>query len=350
MGDRENREEAGGMKAIIHQGKGLDGARLTDMPVLPVRANQVRVRLKAAALNHRDLWTCLYRAPEQPPVILGADGAGVVEEVGAGIADLAAGTPVIINASQDWLSGLDVPRGEYNAGYKILGYPDHGTFAEQIVIARHQLEPKPAFLSYEEAAALSLVGLTTYRALFTEGALLAGQTVVIPGIGGGAATQALLFAKCAGARVVVTSRVAAKLERARALGADLALPTQSDWAKAVRDFTDGRGAELVIETVGDATWSNSIKCLANGGKIVVFGATSPGPISIDPRSLFLHWQSIRGTTMGSRDEFCAMLRYAEAFKVKPVIDCSFALEDGVAALRYLDSAAQMGKVTLTMRS
>ncbi|MBT5675361.1 MAG: zinc-binding dehydrogenase [Rhodospirillaceae bacterium] len=334
------------MKAIAHQGEGLDGASYRDMDRPETGPGQVCVQLKAAALNHRDIWTCNRADPNGAPVILGSDGAGIVAELGAGVDDLKAGDEVVINSSQDWASQSEVPLGEYGVGYKILGFPDHGTFAEYIVIGRQQLEPKPAFLDWREAAAFCLVGLTTYRALFTEGRLKAGQTVAIPGIGGGAATQALLFAKAAGAKVVVTSRADEKLNKARELGADLAISSDGDWGQAVRDFTGGRGADIVIETIGGATWKNSMAALANGGRLAVFGATSDGMVEIDLASLFLHWQSIIGTTMGSREEFRDMLAFTEAHQIHPVIDRTFPLAEGVEAMRYLDNAGQMGNVVL----
>ena len=262
------------------------------------------------------------------------------------VSDLGPGDEVVINPSLDWASRDAVPHGHYGGDYRILGHPDHGTFAEYLVIDQQQLAPRPPFLSWQEAAALPLVGLTTYRALFSEGQLQAGQTVVIPGIGGGAATQALLFAKAAGARVVVTSRSDTKLERATELGADLALATESAWARAVRDFTDGRGADIVVETIGRPTWDNSLASLANGGALVVFGATVPKPVEVTLGRLFLRWQRIIGTTMGSRDEFQDMLAFAKRHQVRPVIDRAFALSDGVAALAYLDRGEQFGKVVL----
>lgn len=334
------------MKAIVHQGAGLGGAKLVDMPVPPLGPRDVRVRLRAAALNHRDIWTCLRRTPDLPAVVLGSDGAGVIDAVGAGVGHLKVGDEVVINSSQEWLSSSHVPEGNYGVGYKILGHPDHGTFAEQLVISADQIEPKPAYLSFVEAAAISLVGLTTFRALFTEGRLKAGQTVVVTGIGGGAATQALLFAKAAGARVVVTSRDYTKLERARKLGADLALGSDADWAKEVKLFTGGRGANLVVDSIGKAVFQKALDSLANGGRLVTFGSTSPGPAEFELSPIYLRWKSIIGTTMGSRDEYRDMLAFAEAYKIKPVIDRSFRLADGAAALNYLDSAQQMGKVVL----
>jgi len=169
---------------------------------------------------------------------------------------------------------------------------------------------------------------------------------VITGIGGGASTQALLFAKCAGARVVVTSRSAAKLERARALGADLGLPSEGDWATAVRTFTAGKGADLVIDSIGQAVWNQALEALANGGRLVTFGSTSKGAVSFELSPLYLRWKSIIGTTMGSRDEYRDMLAFASAYRVKPVLDRRFPLAEGAAALAYLDSAQQMGKVVL----
>lgn len=334
------------MKAIVHQGEGLGGASYRDIELTEVAPGQVCVKLKAAALNHRDIWTCMRAEPSGPPCILGSDGAGIIESVGEGVSGMATGDEVVVNSSQDWANREDVPLGEYNAGYKILGFPDHGTFAEYIIIDSHQLEPKPVFLDWREAAAFCLVGITTYRALFTEGHLKTGQTVVIPGIGGGAATQALLYAKAAGAKVIVTSRSRDKLENARALGADLAVASDGNWGQAVRDFTGGRGADIVIETIGEATWKQSTAALANGGRIVVFGATGGGLVEVDLASLFLHWQSIIGTTMGSREEFQDMLSFTEKHQIHPVVDRSFPLADGVEALHYLDSAGQMGNVVL----
>ena len=338
------------MKAIAHQGEGLNGARYCDMELSGVGPSQVCINLKAAALNHRDIWTCMRAEPQGPLVILGSHGAGIIERVGTSVTDLSPGDEVVVNSSQDWASRDEVPLGEYGVGYKILGYPDHGTFAEQIVINRHQVELKPTFLDWREAAALCLVGITTYRALFTEGRLEAGQTVAIPGIGGGAATQALLYAKAAGARTVVTSRSTDKLELARKLGANLAVPSDGNWGQAVRDFTEGRGADIVIETVGEATWKDSMAALANGGRGVVFGATSGAEVTIDLASLFLHWQSVIGTTMGSREEFQDMLAFTEKHQIHPVIDRAFPLAEGVEAMRYLDDASQMGNVVLDIPS
>ena len=334
------------MKAIILQEQGINGAAYSEVARQPIGPNDVCVKLKTAALNHRDIWTCLRTTEIETPVILGSDGAGVVCELGDGVKDLSIGDEVVINSSLDWEKQDEVPIGDYNKGYKILGYPDHGTFAEYIVIARHQIEPKPTFLDWKEAAAFCLVGITTYRALFTESRLKAGQTVVIPGIGGGAATQALLFAKAAGAKVLVTSRSMKKLDQATQLGADAGILSGDDWSTPLNSLTSGKGADVVVETVGAATWKQSMEILANGGCLVVFGATSGGAVEIDLGNLFLRWQKIIGTTMGSRDEFQKMLQFVNKHKIRPVIDRTFPLSKGVEAMHYLDTANQMGNVIL----
>ncbi len=330
------------MKVVVHHGSGLAGARLDEI-VLPAPASrEVRVRLVAAALNHRDLWICKGRSADEPPVVLGSDGAGTVEAVGSAVRDLDLGAQVVVNPSLGWQRESAAPPD----GFEILGCPAHGTLAESVVVPRTNVEPKPAHLTWQEAAALPLSGLTAYRALFTRAKVKAGDAVVVPGVGGGTALQAALFAKAAGARVVVTSTGAAKRDKARALGFDLVLGTVGDWAREVREFTGGAGADAVIESVGVATWANALACLARGGRIVVYGSTSGDVVETDLVPLFLNWRSILGTSMGSRTEFRAMLAFTHRHGLRPVVDRVFALDDGVAALEYLASGRQFGKVVL----
>lgn len=335
------------MKCVIHQGKGFDGLKVSELETPAPGPGEVLVKLKAAALNHRDIWVAQGRKPEQTAVILGSDGAGVVERLGDGVAGVEAGQEVVINPSLGWPCNTAAPPGPGYEGL-ILGYPTHGTFAEYVVVPDANVEPRPPHLSWEDAAALPLVGLTTYRALFTKGGLKAGETVVVPGIGAGTAIQALLFAKKAGARVVVTSRSEEKLNKAKALGADLALPSDRAWAAEVRALTGGAGADLVIESVGQATWGESVACLRLGGRLVVFGSTSGGDVPVNLPTIFLKWISIIGTTMGSREEFKEMLRYTNAHEVVPVVDRVFPLDEALEAFKYLDEAKQFGKVVLSI--
>lgn len=332
------------VRCVIHEKvPGLDGLTLADRPVPVPGPGEVLLEIHAAALNHRDIWTCLGRDLDKPAAILGSDGAGVIIGRGPGVEDIEEGAEVVVNPTLDW---PDQRNGPPRDGYDglIIGYPTDGTLAEYVVVPRANVEPKPAHLSWEQAAALPLVGITTYRALYTEGELQSGQTVVIPGIGAGTSIMALQLAKAAGARVVVTSRSPQKCQRAQTLGADLALASDTDWAPAVHEFTGGTGADLVIESVGVPTWKQSVSCLRQGGRLVVFGATAGDIVEIDLAYVFLHWISIRGTTMGNTAECRAMLAMVEQYGIEPVIDRVFALSEGVEAIRYLDAGTHFGKV------
>jgi len=328
--------------ALVHEGRGLAGARLAQIEPTALKPGEVRVRLVAAALNHRDLWTCRGRAPDLPPVVLGSDGAGIVAETGSAVRDLEPGAEVVINPSLHWTAGAAAPP----ADFEILGHPTHGTFAETVAVPRANVEPRPRHLSWEEAAALPLSGLTAYRALFTKGGLRSGDAVVIPGIGGGTALQAMQLAVAAGARVFVTSTDPAKRDRAVALGATAAYDSALDWAAAVLAETQGRGADIVVESVGAPTWTKSLGCLARGGRIVVYGSTAGDKVELDLPPFFLNWRSVLGTTMGNRAEFRAMLRFVEQHRLKPVVDRALPLEQGIEALRILEAGRQMGKIVL----
>ena len=334
------------MRCVIHERvPGLDGLTLVDRPVPAPGPGEVLIEIRAAALNHRDIWTCLGRDLEKPAAILGSDGAGVIVGRGPGVDDIDEGAEVVVNPTLDWPDERNnPPRGGYDG--LIIGSPTDGTLAEYAVVPRANVEPKPAHLSWEQAAAVPLVGITTYRALFTEGELRKGQTVVIPGIGAGTSIMTLQLAKAAGARVVVTSRSPEKGKWAQALGADLTLTSDAEWAPTVREFTGGAGADLVIESVGAPTWNQSVACLRQGGRLVVFGATGGDIVEIDLAYVFLRWISIRGTTMGNTAECRAMLAMVEEHRIEPVIDRVFPLSEGVEAIRYLDAGTHFGKVVV----
>lgn len=330
------------MRAVLHQGSGLSGLRVDEIEAPVLGADEVRVRLEAAALNHRDLWTCKGRNAGEAAVVLGSDGAGRIVEIGEAVRDLAVGAEVVVNPSLGWLQRAEAPPD----GFEILGYPRHGTLAESVAVPRANVEAKPAHLTWDEAAALPLSGLTAWRALFSLGRVAAGQTVVVPGAGGGTALQAALFAKQAGARVAVTSSSAEKRHKLHALGFELALDSAADWADEVRHFSAGAGADVVIESVGAVTWASSLACLARGGRIVVYGSTSGDVVETDLVPLFLNWRAILGTTMGNREEFRAMLAFVNEHRLRPVVDRMFTLAEGVAALEYLAAGSQLGKVVL----
>src|SRR5690606_4210529 len=238
--------------------------------------NDVVVKLKAAGLNRRDLMIPKRHGDDKEALILGSDGAGIVEAVGEMVTRFQPGDEVIINPSLGWFENTPAPP----ANYEILGMPDHGTFAEKIVIQEGQLEKKPSYLSWQEAGVLALSALTGYRALFTKGQLQSGQTVFIPGAGSGVATFLIQFAKHIGAKVIVTSRSEEKRKKAKELGADLVLETNSDWKKELANET----VDLVIESVGRATFNRSLEVVKKGGKIVTFGATTEDNVDFNLRN------------------------------------------------------------------
>nr|WP_285851919.1 zinc-binding dehydrogenase [Sporosarcina luteola] len=302
---------------------------------------EVVVALHAAGMNRRDIMIPERRGDKEEPLILGSDGAGVIESIGEGVGNWKIGDEVIINPSLRWFGKSYAPP----EGFDILGMPDHGTFAERIAISAEQIEKKPANLSMEEASVLSLAALTGYRALFTQGELKKGDTVFIPGAGSGVATYLIQFAKNAGARVIVSSRVEEKRKKALELGADLAIDTNGEWTEDLADET----IDLVIESVGKATFNRSLDVLKPGGRIVVFGATTDDVVELDLRKFFYGQYQLFGSTMGSREELRDMLKHVEEYGVKPVIDKIYRLENGLDAFRDLENSEQFGKLVLSIK-
>jgi zinc-binding alcohol dehydrogenase/oxidoreductase len=311
----------------------------------PVAApGQAVVRLKAAALNHRDLWTQLGLYPGiKVPITLGSDGAGTVTSVGADIDRTWVGREVIINPSLDW--GPD-PRAQ-GPNFRILGLPDNGTFAEQVLISVTNLAPRPAHLSWEQAAALPLAGLTAWRALFTRARLKPGERVLVTGVGGGAALFALQFAVAAGAQVWVTSGSPDKIARARTLGAAAGVNyRETDWAKNLQEQA-GR-FDVIVDSAGGDGFARLIDLTAPGGRIVFFGATTGNPPGIDLRKCFFRQINLLGTTMGSPADFAGMTRLVAERKIVPVVDQVFPLATADAALRHMEASAQFGKIVLAV--
>ncbi|MDC3416566.1 zinc-binding dehydrogenase [Aquibacillus salsiterrae] len=323
------------MKAFIHEGKEL---KVKDMVEQTVSKGMVKVRLKVAGINHRDLNIPVRRGHNPVPLILGSDGAGVVDEVGEGVNRFSVGDEVIINPALGWYDNSDAPP----AGFEILGMPDHGTFAESIVIDEEQLEPKPLHMSWEEAGVLALSALTGYRALVTKGKVAKGDNIFIPGAGSGVATFIIQFANAMGARVIVSSRHEDKRQKALYIGASRAIDTNSDWKTALVN----EQIDIVIESVGNATFNRSLSVLKKGGKIVTFGATTEDHVTINIREFFYGQYQLLGTTMGSREEFREMLSFIEQHQIKPTLSEVFPLDHAKEAFAYLQNGRQFGKVAL----
>ena len=332
------------MKAVIlDQIGGPEQLRIERVADPEPGPGQVRVRLHASALNRRDVWITLGQYPGiRLPCILGADGAGVVDKVGPEIPADGLGQEVVIYPAYDWGENPRFP----SPTFRVLGMPDPGTFAEYLCVPAGHVFPKPAHLNWEQAAAIPLAGLTSWRALMTQGAAQAGETVLVTGIGGGVATFALKWAVALGARVFVTSGSDAKLEQARRMGAAGGVNyRESDWAKQLTTLTGG--VDVVVDGTGGPAFAGCFSVLRPGGRLVVYGATAGNPpTGLEMAKLFFRQAHIIGSTMGSPAEFAAMLRFVETHRIEPALDRVFAFDDAVAAHQRLLAADQMGKLVL----
>jgi NADPH:quinone reductase-like Zn-dependent oxidoreductase len=339
---------------LLTETGGLEHLQSGDMPRPVLSApGDVRVRLRAAALNRLDLWVVggIPGMRYALPHLLGSDGAGVVEEIGPGGSPFQVGDRVLINpgiscGECDWCAAGEQPLCQ---AFGILGEHRPGTLAEEIVVPGRNLALVPAGWSWAEAAALPLATITAWRMLTTRAALGPGETVLIWGIGGGVALAALRIARLLGARVIVTSGSAEKLARAGELGADLGINhATEDVPRVVREYTGRRGADVVIDSIGEKTWERSLRCLARRGRLVVCGATSGPMVTTDLRRLFWYQWSLLGSTMGSDAEFRAVAAESAAGRLRPEIDRVFPFADAIAAFRRLESGAQFGKVVVEM--
>lgn len=332
------------MKAVVLAG----GAKLENLSVThcanpEAGPGQVCVRLHASALNRRDYWIAQGKYPDiSLPCILGSDGAGVVEAVGAGVDRNCIGSEVVIYPVYAWGDNPRIP----GPNFRILGMPDPGTFAEYICVPRENIFPKPPHLDMVQAAAICLGGLTAWRALVTKAAVQHGETVLITGIGGGVATLALLWATALGTRVIVTSSQETKLQRARESGAiDGFNHTHSDWHKSL--CLKYSGVDVIIDGNCGPLFQPCFTSLNPAGRYIIFGFTQGQPAQgFDPARLFFRQLKIEGTTMSTRSEFQDMLEFVSHHRLVPLIDKTYGLDEAVAAHHYIGSGAQMGKVAL----
>ena len=315
-----------------------DGFRMTERTCPGTVPGHVRVDLVAAALNRRDYWIRVGGKVEFP-VVLGSDGAGVVSEVGEGVTNVSVGDEVVINPSLEWGDSEEAA----GPDFRILGVPDQGTYAEQVVVAAHQVRPRPQRLSWIESAALPLAGLTAWRVIVTHAEAGPGKTILVPGAGGGVATFLIQIATALGARVLVTTSSQEKLERARQLGAEGgALYTDEDWAEQVAPV------DAIADSVGAPVWHHAFRALRPGGRLINFGDTARATAEITLSPLYFGYFRIQGTTMGSPGEFDALLAHVEQAPWRPVIDSVFSLRETAAAHVRLEDPHRFGKVVLAI--
>ncbi|MBC7789742.1 MAG: zinc-binding dehydrogenase [Anaerolineae bacterium] len=334
---------------------GLDQLRLRDdLPVPELSSStDVRVRIMAGALNHLDLFVVqgLPGVTIVPPWILGGDAAGIVDTIGADVTGLSPGDPVVINPGISDRTCSYCLEGEQSLciSYKLLGEHLPGTFAEYIVVPSANVRAVPRGTPWHVAAAFTLAMLTAWRMVMTRARVREGEDVLIWGIGGGVALAALQIAKLQRARVWVTSGSDAKLDRARALGADELLNHRTqDIAREIRARTGKRGVDVVIDNVGADTWKSSLLALGRRGRLVTCGATSGPLVQTDVRRMFWNQWSLMGSTMGNDAEFDAIVQAFGEGKLFPVVDSVFPLEDAPHAFERLGSGEQFGKIVLAV--
>ena len=329
---------------------------MRELPAPEIRApDEVLVRIRAAALNRLDLWMTagLPNVSPQFPFVVGSDGAGVVEAVGPAVRSVRPGDRVMINP------GLSCGRCPACVDddeplcreHRILGEHVAGTAAELVVLPEENLAPVPEGMGWPEAAGFSLATLTAWRMLTGRARLRPGETALVWGIGGGVSLASLQIVNLLGARAIVTSGSDAKLERARGLGAAMTLNhSRDDVVSEVRRVTEGRGADVIVDSVGEQTWVNSQRALRRGGRVVICGATTGPTVSLDLRRLFWHQWSILGSTMGSRREYAEIVRLAHQGRLWPVVDRVVPLVDGAAAYQRMQRGEHTGKLVLEVSS
>lgn len=306
----------------------LSGLTVGERPEPTVPDGWTVVQVKATSLNHHDLWTLrgVGITEDRLPMILGCDAAGI---------DLATGDEVVVHSvisSPDWVGDetMDPKRSLLSERYQ-------GTLAEQVAVPRANVIPKPAGMTYAEASCLPTAWLTAYRMLFVRGGARPGQTVLVQGATGGVASAAIALAKAAGLRVWATARTPDKQETALSLGAHQAFASGARLPERV---------DLVMETVGKATWSHSVKSLRPGGRIVVSGATSGYDPGAELNRVFFLQLEVVGSTMGTRAELADLIRFLQTTGVRPVIDRTIPLDAAAEGLRLMEAGAQVGKIVL----
>jgi len=337
--------------AVIHEHGDLDVLRVEDIEEPTPGAGEVVLKVLCAGLNHLDIWVRRGRSGGklQKPYVLGSDVVGTVEQVGENVTSPKVGDQVVLNPGLSCGRCEFCRRGEQSTcvSFGIMGLSRAGTFAERVAAPADNCYPRPDHMNDPQAGAFALVYVTAWRMLMTRAQLQPGETVLIHGIGGGAALASLQFAKLVGAEVFVTSSDDDKLSRAKELGADHTRNYhQDDIASWIKQETAGRGVDVAVDAVGAATWPLDFTCVRKGGRIVLCGVTTGANAESDLRALYWNQLTILGSTMGSTEDFRQMLRAMTVNRLVPVIDKVFPLAQVRDAMERLETGRQFGKIAL----
>ncbi len=333
------------MKAVFL--KGIDQDLSCEETQTPSpEGDEVLVKIRSAALNHRDIWIQKGKYPDiAPPCILGSDGCGVVVETGPDAPEELKDKEVVINPGIAW--GSD--ERHQSRSFRVLGMPDPGTFSEYFCISAQYIYEKPPHLDSRHAAALPLGGLTAYRALFSRAKLQEGEKVLITGVGGGVAQIALQLALEAGAEVHVTSGADSKIRKAMELGAQSGVNYKEErWGEAIKKRTGG--FDVILDSAGGRTFSQLVRIAKPGGRIAFYGGTNGNIQDLSPQIMFWKQLTLLGSTMGSDKDFKEMLAFAREKEITPEVDRVFSLDEPQKALDHLNSGEQFGKVVLDVTS
>lgn len=338
------------MKSVrIHGHGGVEQLRIDELERPKPGPRQALVQIKAASLNHLDVWVRKGFPGLSLPKVLGSDAAGVVVELGPGATKYRPGDRVVTQPGygcglcEQCLGG----RENYCLYYGIVGEHWPGVQSEYLALDEDLLAPAPPNISFEEAAAIPLVFVTAWEMLVNKCRVGATDTVLVVGASSGVGSAAVQIARLYGARVIATAGTA-KLDKARELGADAVIDHyKQDIAKEVKRLTGGIGAQIVVDHVGTATWQSAMRSLAKGGKLAVCGSTTGFEVTVDLRFLYLRQQSLLGSTMGTRGDLLRILKLVEAGRLRPIVDRVFALAEVAKAHEYLEAGQQFGKVVLT---
>ena len=339
------------MKAVrIHQHGGIDVLRYDDVPIPEINREQCLIKIKAAALNHLDIWVRRGIPGVPLPMIMGSDGAGIVEELGKNVTDFSIGDRVLIQpltycGKCRWCKQN---KENYCEKWGIFGENQDGTQCDYMAIDTDHLRIIPEGMSFEEAAAFPLVSETSLTMLIDRASIQPGETVFVWGASSGVGSMAIQIAKTMGCTVITAVGDSKKADFADKLGADKIVNYKSDdIANVVKEYTDRRGVDVVVEHVGTKTWETSLRILGKGGRIVTCGATTGAEAKFDIRRLFSKQQSILGSTMGNVGSLDRALEMYENGDIRPIVDKCFRMSEIKDAHKYLENGNQIGKVIVT---